>query len=69
MKFNRAPAAYDAAWMQQFLNDVSSALDNRYVRRLRIDVDPAADIVMTSPNGTRYAVTVSNAGALVVTAL
>ena len=65
----QAPAAYDPKFMQQLLNDLQTLERNSYQKRMRIDIDPDADIVMTSPNGTRYAITVSNAGALVFTAL
>lgn len=65
----QAPATYDQRFMQDLLNEINTGMDARYLKRARIDIDPAADIVMTSPNGTRYSITVSNAGALVFTAL
>lgn len=65
----QAPAQYDPKFMQQLLNDLQTLQRTTYQKRARIDVDPSADIVLTSPNGTRYSITVSNAGALVFTAL
>lgn len=65
----QAPAQYDQRFMQQLLNDLQTLQRTSYQKRTNIDLDPDTYIIMTSPNGTRYSITVSNAGALVVTAL
>ena len=65
----QAPAAYDQRFMQQLLNDLQTLQRNSYQKTTHIDLNPDTYIIMTSPNGTRYSLTVSDAGAVVVTAL
>ncbi len=65
----QAPAAYDQRFMQQLLNDLQTLQRQSYAKTTHIDLDPNTYVIMTSPNGTRHSITVSNAGALVVTAL
>lgn len=65
----QAPGQYDPRFMQELLNDIAKMKRETYQKRVNIDLDPDSYIIMTSPNGTRYSVTVSNAGALVVTSL
>lgn len=44
--------------------------DTRNLKRQQdIELVSGMRLIMTSPNGTRYTITVSNAGAVVVTAL
>jgi hypothetical protein len=64
-----APAAYDQRFMQELLNDLNAELAARYAKRVNIVLDPQTRIEFTSPNGTRYGLTVSNAGAAVWTPL
>lgn len=64
-----APAKYDQAFMQQLLNELNAALDARYVKRQHIVLDPNTYISFASPNGSRWSLTVSDAGAAVLTAL
>ena len=62
-----------ALWAQAFLAKLTPVLNR--CQKVDEEFEPphapsaASRIVMTSANGTRYAVTVSNAGAWVVTAL
>lgn len=65
----QAPSAYDQRFMQQLLNDLQTLQRQSYAKTTHIDLDPNTYVIMTSPNGTRHSITVSNAGALVVTAL
>lgn len=53
-------------WLREILNRTQK-LEEEYEPPNVIGT--GSRIVMTSPNGTRYAVTVSNAGAWVLTAL
>ena len=69
MTQKQAPAAYDLRFMQQLLNDLQTLQRQTYAKTTHIDLNPNTYIIMTSPNGTRYSLTVSNAGAVVVTAV
>ena len=69
MTQKQAPAAYDLRFMQQLLNDLQTFQRQTYAKTTHIDLNPNTYIIMTSPNGTRYSLTVSNAGAVVVTAV
>lgn len=63
------PQAYDANNEAQ----TRRIIEQRYAgtRKLGQDVElaPTERLIMTSPDGTRWAVTINNAGALVSTAL
>lgn len=69
MKLSSAPPAYNQRDEQTVRSDLERELDRCYKQRENIDIDPNASIIMTSPNGTRYKLTVSNAGASVWTAI
>lgn len=71
MRTKDAPAAYDRLDQQELRREIESELNDR-VHRKDKHIDLAGNafyIIMTSPNGTRYAFSVSNAGAAVFTAL
>jgi len=63
MKLAEPPARYDRAFQRRIHHELELAdADNR--KRLQdVEVHPAR-LILRSPNGTRYSVTVSNAGAL-----
>lgn len=63
------PAQYDRENERTFRNECVAEDARNYKKREHIDLDPSTYIVMTSPGGARYALTVSDVGALVVTAL
>jgi len=68
MKFAPAPAEY----AQQAENQFRSLLERELASVLRSDRDVelvTTRIILRSPNGSRWALTVSNAGALSATAL
>lgn len=70
MRLQQAPDAYSARSEQEMRNALQRADDENHKKGRHIDMGGSDFyIIMTSPNGTRYSVTVSNAGALVVTAL
>lgn len=68
-KLAPAPAQYDRTEQQQTRDELDRRDAANYKKRQDIDMDPATVLIMTSPNGTRYAMSVSNAGATVWTAL
>lgn len=70
MKLQPAREKYDRQADQEFRNAVERMDGENFKKRQHIDLGGNAFyVILTSPNGTRYSVTVSNAGALVVTAL
>lgn len=68
MALGDVPERYDRSRIQQIISTVDRELSRRQVAGLDYEVGPGAKIVLTAPNGSRWALTVSNAGALVVTA-
>jgi hypothetical protein len=68
MKFAPAPSNYSQTEQNQFRGQLERELTNM----LRSDQDAelvTTRIILRSPNGSRFALTVSNAGALSATAL
>lgn len=68
MALGDAPERYDRSKIQQIISAVDRELGKRQVAGLDYEVGPGAKVILTAPNGSRWALTVSNAGALVVTA-
>jgi hypothetical protein len=67
MKLPRSPERYDPRDQ-----DATRALierDDLINFKRNQDVEVRTRLILASPNGTRYQITVSNAGAIVVTAL
>lgn len=65
-----APDKYSQLNEQQFRNEMEKRDLQTHKKGRHIDLGGEDFyIIMTSPNGNRWALTVSNAGALVVTAL
>lgn len=68
MRFQPAPATYSQAEMNQFRALLGREFD--VVLRSDRDIEVVTTrIILRSPNGSRFALTVSNAGALSATAL
>ena len=67
MKLRPATQAYDQAAEAQRIRQIEAA-DGENVKKDR-DNDMVGRIILTSPNGTRYAIEVDNAGALSTSAV
>ena len=70
MKLQPAPRQYDQGQEQETRNQIERADALTHKKGRHIDLGGNSFyVILTSPNGTRYSVTVSDAGALVVTAV
>ena len=69
VRLARAPGAYDARDQQDLRNEVERADALNHKKDASIDLRKGAYITIYDTNGVRYSLTVSTAGALVVTAL
>lgn len=70
IKLGAAPSKYDQRLEQEFRTEVDKR--DRMVHKKGRHIDLGGSdfyVIMYSPNGSRWAVSVSNAGALTVTAL
>jgi hypothetical protein len=63
VNFPIAPAQYNSTWMNQTIDSIKT-----YLTRAVSTSEATHRIILRSSNGTNYAVTVSDAGALVITA-
>lgn len=61
--FPQPPAQYEAGAEAQFRAQVQRAIDERIRKGGAIEVGQG-QVILTSPNGTRYALTVDDAGVL-----
>lgn len=68
MKLPSPPGAYSRLDQQEVRRQAELADQQNHKRNRDIEVGQAR-LILTSPNGTRYEVTVSNAGALSAVAL
>lgn len=69
MKLPSAPSAYDARIeAQRNLTLEQTDLQNRK-KNQDLEIAGAERLILSSPNGTRYSVTVTNAGVLQATAI
>lgn len=68
MPLGDMPERYDRSRIQQVISTINRELGKRQVAGVDYEVGPGAKVILTAPNGSRWALTVSNAGALVVTA-
>lgn len=66
--YARAPQKYDPMDAAKFRDAVDQDMAKRYARGESIEMWPNTYFYVRSPNGNRWQVSVSNAGALVVTA-
>jgi hypothetical protein len=64
----KAPPKFDTAEEARFRDAVRQALEGCVPRRQSIEMVPGAYVYMRSPDGERWQISVSNAGAIVVTA-
>lgn len=64
-----APGAYNAENERGFRQWIMETIRNLVYRDRDFELQPGARFILTSPNGTRYSVTVSNAGVLSATAV
>lgn len=70
IKLGPAPEKYDRRLEQEFRTEVDKRDLTTHKKGRHIDLGGSQFyVIMYSPNGSRWAVSVSNAGALVVTAL
>jgi hypothetical protein len=69
-RLQKAPGAYSQMSEQELRNELERRDAEAHKKGRHLDLGgPDFYIIHTSANGTRYSVTVSDAGALVVTAL
>ena len=68
MRLPRSGRAYDAAADDRKSQIIEAADRSNHKRGQDVEVG-AARLILTAPNGTRYSVSVSNAGAIVVTSI
>jgi hypothetical protein len=64
-----APDAYDRGLWQQLLNTLGRAAAESFSRGRDLELARGERLILRSPNGSRFAVAVDNAGALSTTAL
>ena len=64
MRLASAPKEYDSSSEQALRNEVLKADLENWKRGRDIELARGDRVILRSPNGTRYAITVSNAGAL-----
>lgn len=69
VKLPLPPARYEQGQMRETLRQVEQALSKAHSREGDIEVGDQRAVILTSPNGTRYRLSVSDAGALVVSAV
>ena len=68
MKIQRASDRYSANDQQEMIRQIEQADQLNHKRNRDVEIG-FARLILTSPNGTRYAVTVSNVGALSAVAI
>lgn len=68
MSAPRPPDRYDPRWAAELKRDIDRNAQQAHKKGQDIEVGPAR-LILTAPNGTRYSVTVSNAGTLTATAI
>ena len=67
-QFARAPDKYNQSEQIDFRDAVRQAVEECQPRRQSIELVANAFVYMRSPKGSRWQISVSNAGAIVVTA-
>ena len=68
MKIQHASDRYSARDQQDMIRQIEQADQLNHKRNRDVEIG-VARLILTSPNGTRYSVTVSNAGALSAVAI
>lgn len=69
MNLPSAPATYSQQDQQAMRNAVLRADDENFKKGVDVRLQRSERLIMPSPDGTLWSISVSNAGALVVTAL
>lgn len=69
MRLTPAPGQYSQRDQQEMRRTIEEEDGRNYKKLQHIDMDPQTYIIMTSPDGTRYKVTMANGGTLTVGAL
>lgn len=64
----RPPSRYDERYQSELNGQLERLLDQKFHRGERVEAG-AAGVVLTAPDGSRWLLTVSNAGVLGTTAL
>jgi hypothetical protein len=67
-KLSKPPLAYNEQFQQRHASELERELSRCHKKNENIELGATA-IIMTSPNGTRYKLTVDNSGVLGTTAL
>ena len=68
MKIQHASDRYSATDQQEMIRQIEQADQLNHKRNRDVEIG-VARLILTSPNGTRYSVTVSNAGTLSAVAI
>ena len=69
MKLPNPPLLYDASFEAQRNSFIEQMNEQTFHRQADLEIVLPQRFIMRSPNGSRWVISVSNAGALVVTAL
>ena len=69
MSLPRAPERYEQRWATEVLRQLDQQTLNTHLRGADVELGPNERIIMRSPNGTRWAITVDDAGAISAAAL
>ena len=68
MSAPRPPSSFDQRWASEIKRDIERRDAQNHKRGRDVEVG-AARLILTSPDGTRFSVTVDNSGALTATPL
>lgn len=66
MSAPQPPRTYDVRWASEMKRTLDQVERESHKKLQDLEMGPAR-LILTSPNGTRYSITVSNAGALTAT--
>ena len=69
MNLRPAPSTYSSQVQNETNRQISSEMSQKHDRRTDITLQPKTGIVMLSPSGARFRLTVDDAGNLVTTSL
>lgn len=64
MKLTPAPVKYDVAQQVQNQRELERADNLNRKKGAHVELAPGEQVILVAPNGTRYALAVSNVGAL-----
>lgn len=66
MSAPRPPAGYDARWAAEVKRDIERRDAQNHKRGRDVEIGEAR-LILTSPNGTRFSITVDNSGVITAT--